>query len=115
MSVQRQNDSRAAAAAAAAAHLRFPLAAAAAICRPHRGAARLCRAGRKRVVASSGHLLEVTEQQIILAVLGLIDVVMISNLFVMVIVGGFETFVSHLKYVVIRMSRNGSVTSTRVC
>src|SRR3982751_6454987 len=38
----------------------------------------------------------VTEQQIMLAVLGLIDVVMISNLLVMVIVGGYETFVSRL-------------------
>ncbi|OQD04284.1 YqhA family protein, partial [Burkholderia cenocepacia] len=33
---------------------------------------------------------------IMLAVLGLIDVVMISNLLVMVIVGGYETFVSRL-------------------
>jgi uncharacterized protein (TIGR00645 family) len=38
-----------------------------------------------------------TEQQIMLIVLGLIDVVMIANLLVMVIVGGFETFVSRLK------------------
>jgi uncharacterized protein (TIGR00645 family) len=36
------------------------------------------------------------EQHIMLAVLGLIDVVMISNLLVMVIVGGYETFVSRL-------------------
>jgi uncharacterized protein (TIGR00645 family) len=36
------------------------------------------------------------EQQIMLVVLGLIDVVMISNLLVMVIVGGYETFVSRL-------------------
>ena len=36
------------------------------------------------------------EQQIMLMVLGLIDVVMISNLLVMVIVGGYETFVSRL-------------------
>ena len=36
------------------------------------------------------------EQQIMLLVLGLIDVVMISNLLVMVIVGGYETFVSRL-------------------
>ena len=34
------------------------------------------------------------EQDIMLIVLGLIDVVMISNLLVMVIVGGYETFVS---------------------
>ncbi|MBN8801950.1 MAG: TIGR00645 family protein [Stenotrophomonas acidaminiphila] len=36
------------------------------------------------------------EQQIMLIVLGLIDVVMISNMLVMVIVGGYETFVSRL-------------------
>src|SRR5438270_3027948 len=39
---------------------------------------------------------DVNEQQIMLTVLGLIDVVMISNLLVMVIVGGYETFVSRL-------------------
>ena len=39
---------------------------------------------------------ELSEQTIMLAVLGLIDVVMISNLLVMVIVGGYETFVSRL-------------------
>src|SRR3978361_735474 len=43
-----------------------------------------------------GHSFDVSEQQIMLAVLGLIDVVMISNLLVMVIVGGYETFVSRL-------------------
>ncbi|MDP9142816.1 MAG: TIGR00645 family protein [Pseudomonadota bacterium] len=37
-----------------------------------------------------------SEQQIMLIVLALIDVVMISNLLVMVIVGGYETFVSRL-------------------
>ena len=36
------------------------------------------------------------EQGVMLIVLGLIDVVMISNLLVMVIVGGYETFVSRL-------------------
>ncbi|VFR47579.1 putative membrane protein [plant metagenome] len=36
------------------------------------------------------------EMEIMLIVLGLIDVVMISNLLVMVIVGGYETFVSRL-------------------
>src|SRR5829696_40739 len=40
------------------------------------------------------HAFDFSEQQIMLAVLGLIDVVMISNL--MVIVGGYETFVSRL-------------------
>jgi uncharacterized protein (TIGR00645 family) len=38
-----------------------------------------------------------TEQAMMLMVLGLIDVVMISNLLVMVIVGGYETFVSRLR------------------
>jgi uncharacterized protein (TIGR00645 family) len=38
-----------------------------------------------------------SEQDIMLVVLGLIDVVMISNLLVMVIVGGYETFVSRLR------------------
>jgi uncharacterized protein (TIGR00645 family) len=38
----------------------------------------------------------VTELQAMLIVLGLIDVVMISNLLIMVIVGGYETFVSRL-------------------
>ena len=41
--------------------------------------------------------LDFSEQQIMLVVLGLIDVVMISNLLVMVIVGGYETFVSRLE------------------
>ena len=36
------------------------------------------------------------ETAIMLTVLGLIDVVMISNLLIMVIVGGYETFVSRL-------------------
>jgi uncharacterized protein (TIGR00645 family) len=38
-----------------------------------------------------------TETSLMLIVLGLIDVVMISNLLVMVIVGGWETFVSRLE------------------
>jgi len=40
---------------------------------------------------------ELNEQQVMLIVLALIDVVMISNLLMMVIVGGYETFVSRLK------------------
>jgi uncharacterized protein (TIGR00645 family) len=43
------------------------------------------------------HATTFSEQQIMLVVLGLIDVVMISNLLVMVIVGGYETFVSRLR------------------
>ncbi|MEN9573996.1 MAG: putative rane protein [Verrucomicrobiota bacterium] len=38
----------------------------------------------------------IQEAEIMLMVLGLIDVVMIANLLVMVIVGGYETFVSRL-------------------
>ena len=37
------------------------------------------------------------ENAIMLAVLGLIDVVMIANLLIMVIIGGYETFVSRIK------------------
>ncbi len=39
---------------------------------------------------------KIGEAQVMLIVLGLIDVVMISNLLIMVIVGGYETFVSRL-------------------
>jgi len=38
----------------------------------------------------------ITESEIMLVVLGLIDVVMIANLLIMVIVGGYETFVARL-------------------
>jgi uncharacterized protein (TIGR00645 family) len=44
-----------------------------------------------------GGALKFTEQEIMLVVLGLIDVVMISNLLIMVIVGGYETFVSRME------------------
>ncbi|GEK20691.1 TIGR00645 family protein [Cellulomonas xylanilytica] len=37
------------------------------------------------------------ESAIMLAVLGLVDVVMIANLLIMVIIGGYETFVSRIK------------------
>ncbi len=45
------------------------------------------------LVAKANHLVEA---DIMLIVLGLIDVVMISNLLIMVIIGGYETFVSRL-------------------
>lgn len=45
------------------------------------------------LVQKASHLVEA---DIMLIVLGLIDVVMISNLLIMVIVGGYETFVSRL-------------------
>ena len=38
-----------------------------------------------------------SETEVMLIVLGLIDVVMIANLLVMVIIGGYETFVSRLE------------------
>lgn len=41
-------------------------------------------------------IMNISETELMLMVLGLIDVVMISNLLVMVIVGGWETFVSRL-------------------
>jgi len=49
-------------------------------------------------IASTGvpEIKQSAEVVIMLIVLGLIDVVMISNLLVMVIVGGYETFVSRL-------------------
>ena len=37
-----------------------------------------------------------TDSEVMLIVLGLIDVVMIANLLIMVIIGGYETFVSRL-------------------
>ncbi|GAP34576.1 putative membrane protein [Piscinibacter sakaiensis] len=46
--------------------------------------------------AFAGEAPKLTETVIMLVVLGLIDVVMISNLLIMVIVGGYETFVSRM-------------------
>jgi uncharacterized protein (TIGR00645 family) len=45
------------------------------------------------LVTSTGRL---SETEVMLVVLGLIDVVMIANLLIMVIIGGYETFVSRL-------------------
>jgi uncharacterized protein (TIGR00645 family) len=45
------------------------------------------------LVTDVGHL---TENEVMLLVLGLVDVVMIANLLIMVIVGGYETFVSRI-------------------
>lgn len=42
------------------------------------------------------HLRSIDDTHIMLGVLDLIDVVMIANLLIMVIMGGYETFVSHL-------------------
>jgi uncharacterized protein (TIGR00645 family) len=47
--------------------------------------------------ASVPKTVEDAETIVMLTVLGLIDVVMIANLLIMVIIGGYETFVSRLK------------------
>jgi uncharacterized protein (TIGR00645 family) len=78
------------------ADLRLAMAAIAALRRPDRRAGRLRCAVPEGVVAPVTNAFDFSEQQIMLAVLGLIDVVMISNLLMMVIVGGYETFVSRL-------------------
>ena len=46
------------------------------------------------LVTDVGHL---TENEVMLLVLGLVDVVMIANLLIMVIIGGYETFVSRIQ------------------
>ncbi|MFZ4527005.1 MAG: TIGR00645 family protein [Undibacterium curvum] len=48
------------------------------------------------VSAGGNRPTKLNETTIMLVVLGLIDVVMISNLLIMVIIGGYETFVSRL-------------------
>jgi uncharacterized protein (TIGR00645 family) len=48
------------------------------------------------VPAVPGAIAHGTSETIMLMVLGLIDVVMIANLLIMVIIGGYETFVSRL-------------------
>jgi uncharacterized protein (TIGR00645 family) len=45
------------------------------------------------LVSDFGHM---NEETIMLIVLGLVDVVMIANLLIMVIIGGYETFVSRI-------------------
>ena len=43
-----------------------------------------------------GHLSGISEKELLVIILGLIDMVMVSNLLIMVIVGGYETFVSRI-------------------
>ena len=54
-----------------------------------------------RFMVELWHLLQkapaLAETEVMLSVLGLIDVVMIANLLIMVIIGGYETFVSRLR------------------
>ncbi|OWQ93186.1 TIGR00645 family protein [Roseateles aquatilis] len=51
---------------------------------------------KAEALGDGGGAIKLNETIIMLAVLALIDVVMISNLLIMVIVGGYETFVSRL-------------------
>jgi len=51
----------------------------------------------KELVALVGNVWSLDENEIMLIVLGLVDVVMIANLLIMVIIGGYETFVSRIK------------------
>jgi uncharacterized protein (TIGR00645 family) len=46
------------------------------------------------LVTGASHL---TESDMVLIILGLIDVVMVANLLIMIIIGGYETFVSRLE------------------
>ena len=48
------------------------------------------------LVLNSFSSTKISETEVMLVVLGLIDVVMIDNLLIMVIIGGYETFVSRL-------------------
>ncbi|KAF7599757.1 MAG: TIGR00645 family protein [Candidatus Dactylopiibacterium carminicum] len=63
------------------------------------GAAMGSQTAMEHITQNVGHASasgKLTETAIMLVVLGLIDVVMISNLLIMVIVGGYETFVSRM-------------------
>ena len=48
------------------------------------------------LVLNSFSSTKISETEVMLVVLGLIDVVMIANLLIMVIIGGYETFVSRM-------------------
>ena len=51
----------------------------------------------KEIIHVLSTIKTIEETDVMLVALGLIDVVMISNLLIMVIIGGYETFVSRLK------------------
>ncbi|RCS58025.1 YqhA family protein [Parvibium lacunae] len=59
--------------------------------------AAIAKAVNLTVVEGQSTPTKLNETMIMLLVLGLIDVVMISNLLIMVIVGGYETFVSRMR------------------
>ena len=60
------------------------------------GSAGAAEAIMQNVTPPGAQPIKTPETVVMLVVLGLIDVVMISNLLIMVIVGGYETFVSRL-------------------
>jgi len=61
------------------------------------GSAKATEAILQNVTPPGAEPIRTTETVVMLVVLGLIDVVMISNLLIMVIVGGYETFVSRMR------------------
>ncbi len=61
------------------------------------------------------HLGDLDETKIMLAVLGLIDVVMISNLLIMVIIGGTTSSFPSSASRAMKTSPSGWTTSTRGC
>lgn len=50
----------------------------------------------QEVVHSGAHLLEMREQDLVLTALSLVDLVLVANLLVMVIISGYENFVSRI-------------------
>ena len=84
-----------------------PLAAGAALFWPDRCAGRLRLSLHEGALSFAGRRSEIHGKRDHLIVLGLIDVVMIANLLIMVIVGGYETFVSRLNLQGIPISRSG--------
>ena len=54
------------------------------------------------------------ETEIMLIVLGLVDIVMIANLLIMIIIGGYDIFVSRVVSKGIATNLSGLITSMRV-
>ncbi|PKU22155.1 hypothetical protein CWS72_23285 [Telmatospirillum siberiense] len=51
----------------------------------------------QEILHSGGHILEMREQDLVLMALSLIDLVLVANLLVMVIISGYENFVSRIE------------------
>ena len=43
-----------------------------------------------------GHIVEAPEQEVVLSILGLVDITLVANLLIMVIFSGYENFVSKI-------------------